>query len=280
VRSSFALVCSALFAALALASCGGSDDGITDSGPSAEAEVRAAAAEIVAADDPKVFCKQLISEHLVDLVYEGDVGNCLASDDSVPEEPGKAHVFTVVVDPKTERGAEVKLRVDGGDEDGSAGHISMVKEKGDWKLDDYGDDFLRSAILAEIETVDEGAAANPKMKACFSRQFRVMPAAKIRQLSFTSNDGHQNEVNAELLKLAEKCPKALADYGAETFSEALVGSKFSPAFVKCFRQELFFFFELTELAPALLVPKPDEFALAELEGIATGAKKNCLEQTS
>jgi hypothetical protein len=206
VRSSFATRLLGLFAALALASCGDGSDNTTDSGLSAAEEVRTATAKVIAADDPKVFRKQLISEHLVDLVYEGNACNCLESDDSVPEEPGR-------------RTSSPSSSIPGRNAAPRSGCGSTVAAR----------------------------TAAPHL------------------------DG---------LKLAEKCPEALADYGAVTFSKALVGSKFSPVFNKCFRQELFFFFELTELAPALLVPKPDEFALAELEGTATGTKQNCLEQTS
>jgi hypothetical protein len=278
VRSAV-LACSALFAAFVLASCGGGGgDSSTDSGPSAEAEVKAAVAAVVAARDPKVFCRQLVSEHLVATVYGGDVTRCLDSDEPVPQEAGKAHVFSVELDPKTERSAEVKLRVDGGTQDGAAGHLEMVKEGGAWKLDDYGDDFLRSVIVVEIDVIDEGAAANPLMKKCLGAQFEDLPAAKIRELTYEDDNDKTAMVNKELLKLSENCPHALADYGAEAFSEPLKG-EFPPAFVKCFRQELLLGFELTDLAPKLLVPKPDDIAVAALEGLAAGAKQNCLKKT-
>jgi hypothetical protein len=278
VRSAV-LSCSALLAAFALASCGGGGgDASTDSGPSAEAEVKAAVAKIVATEDPKVFCKQLVSKHLVAMVYGGDVTRCLDSDEPVPQEAGKADISSVKLDPKTERSAEVKLRVDGGTQNGATGHIEMVKEGGAWKLDDYGDDFLRSVIVVEIDVIDEGAAANPLMKKCLGAQFEDLPAAKIRELTFEDSNDKTALVNKELLKLSENCPNALADYGAEAFSEPLKGD-FPPAFIKCFRKELKFGFELTNLAPKLLVPKPDDISVAALEGLASGAKQNCLKKT-
>lgn len=50
--------------------------------------------------------------------------------------------------------------ISGSDLDGSTGHLEMVEEEDGWMLDDYGDDHLRSAFLASIRTVDEGAVSD------------------------------------------------------------------------------------------------------------------------
>jgi hypothetical protein len=264
-------ICSVVLAAAALASCG-------DSGPSAEDEAREAAEMAVESKDPKAFCRTLVSPHYIDLVYKGDVQECIDSDESVLDNPGQARATAVVVDPKDETRAEVEVTMRGGELDGTAGHLEMVESDDGWRLDDIDDDYLRSAFLAEIATVDEGVVAIPSMKACFKRQVKTLDAAALRDLTFTNNSGDKAGTNAKLLKLAEHCPKGLAEYGAWEITKGLEESgKRTPAFIDCIRKEVTFFLELTEITPELLKEKPGFAAVAAFEGIVVGAKKNCLE---
>jgi hypothetical protein len=166
----------------------------------------------------------------------------------------------------------------GGELDGTAGHLEMVEDEEGWKLDDLDDDYLRSAFLAEIATVDEGVAAVPSMKVCFKRQVKTLDDGALRDLTFTNDSGDEAETNAKLLKLAEHCPKGLAEYGAWEITKGLEESgKRSPAFIKCIREEVTFLLELTDITPELLKEKPGFAAEAAFEGIVVGAKKNCLE---
>lgn len=270
MRSALGICCAAL-AALALASCG-------DSGPSTEEEVREAALKAVESRDAKAFCRTLVSPHYIDLVYKGDVGKCLDSDETVLDNPGQARATAVVVDPRDETRAEVKVTMRGGELDGTAGHLEMVEREDGWKLDDVADDYLRSAFLAEIATVDEGVVAIPSMKACFKRQVKTLGAGELRDLTFTNNSGDEAETNAKLLKLAEHCPKGLAEYGAWEITEGLEESgKRSPAFVECIREEVTGFLLLTDITSDLLKEHPSFASVAAFEGIVVGAKKNCLE---
>lgn len=270
MRSALAICC-AVLAAAALASCG-------DSGPSTEEEVRAAAVKAIETENEKVFCRTLISAHYLEVVYRGDVQECLASGESIADDPGRARVAKVVVDQQNETRAEVEMTIEGGELDGTAGRVEMVEEEDGWKLDDLGDDYLRSALIAEIQTVDEGVAAIPSMKACFSKQVQRMDAAKVRELTFINNSGHDAEVNAELLALAERCPKGMAEYGAWEVTKGLEESgKRSPAFVDCLREEITGLLLLTDITPDLLKEHPGFAAVAAFEGIVVGAKKNCLK---
>lgn len=184
-----------------------------------------------------------------------------------------------MLDPEDESRAEVKLTMRGGELDGTAGHLEMVEAEDGWRLDDVADDFLRSAFLAEIETVDEGVVAVPAMKACFRKQVEKMDAAKLRNLTFTNNSGHQAEVKADLLELAERCPVGLAEYGAWEITRGLAEEgKRSPAFVDCIREEVTGLLLLTDITPELLKEHPGFAAVAAFEGIVVGAKKNCLKR--
>lgn len=254
-------------AALGLAACG-------DSGPSTEEEVRAAATRAIEAADPKPFCRHLVSAGYVKRIYDGDVQKCITSEGSVPEDSGKARVTAIALDPKGETRATVAIAVEGGSLDGSSGHVEMVEEGDAWKLDDYQDDYLRSAFLAAIQTVDEGAISTGAMKACFTRQVKTLDAATIRKLNFASDSDEQEALNKELKKLAENCPHALADYGAKTLTEGLA-EKRSPAFARCIRKDLFFLLDITNLAPELLTEHPSFAAEAALDGIVESAKEHC-----
>jgi hypothetical protein len=65
---------------------------------------------------------------------------------------------------RDQRHATVTVSLTGGDLDGTSGGVEMVREGGAWKVDDYDDAFVRSAFLASIKTVDEGAVSTPGMK--------------------------------------------------------------------------------------------------------------------
>ncbi|HYC81129.1 MAG TPA: hypothetical protein VEB65_05045 [Solirubrobacterales bacterium] len=269
MRSVLGICCAAL---AALASCGGS-------GPSTEEEVRAAAVEAIETENEKLFCRTLVSAHYLEVVYRGEVGECLESGESVADDPGEARVTRVVLDPRDETRAEVELTMRGGELDGAAGHVGMVEEEDRWKLDDFGDDYLRSALIAEIRTVDSGVAAIPQMKACYAKQVRKMDAAEVRQLTLVNNGGHEAEVRAKLLKLAENCPAALAEYTAWEITKGLAESgKRSPAFVRCIREEATGLLLLTDITPQLLKEHPGFAAVGALEGIVVGAKRNCLKR--
>jgi hypothetical protein len=115
------------------------------------------------------------------------------------------------------------------------------------------------------------------MKACFSRQVRALPVARIRHLTYASSADEEEEVEGALLKMAEKCPEsALAEYAAGEFTDGLVNKgNHKPGYVKCIHKELKFFLELTGITSELLVDEPNFAALAAMEGIAEGAKENC-----
>jgi hypothetical protein len=275
VRSSLALWATVL-AGFGLAACGGGGSTADDS-PSPEEEAKVAAVRAVENGDAATFCRAQVSEAYIARIYGGDVGKCVDAEGAVPEAAGKAKASAAVVRPDG-RHATVTVSIEGGSLDGSAGDVAMVKEEGAWKVDDYADDFIRSAFLASIRTTDEGAVSTPEMKACFSRQVKQLPAATIRHLTYASDADEQKAMNASLLKMAKKCPEsALAEYGARTLTEGLHPKKgvHKAGYVKCLHKEIHFLLEVTGLTSELLVEHPNFAAVAALDGIVEGAKKNC-----
>jgi hypothetical protein len=262
-------------AGLGLAGCGGGGSS-TEDGPTAEEEVKVAAVRAVENQDAASFCHKEASQAYLEKIYGGDEKKCASSEGTVPKHPSKAKASAARVQPG-QRNATVTVSLTGGDLDGTSGAIEMVKEGGAWKVDDYDDAFVRSAFLASIKTVDEGAVSTPEMKACFSRQVKQLPAATIRHLTYASDADEQEEMNKSLLKMVKKCPdSALAEYGARTLTEGVHESaKHRPGYVNCLHKEIHFLLEVTGLTTELLVEHPSFAAVAALEGIVEGAKKNC-----
>jgi hypothetical protein len=269
---STAAACGALLAALLLGGCGGGDE----DGPTSEQEAKAAAVRAVENSDAASFCRHQASKGYLDRIYGGDVAACTRSEGSVPEEASSARATKAVVK-SDDTHAEVAIVLTGGSYDGASGSVEMVKERGAWKVDDYDDDFIRSAFLAAIQTLDEGAISTPGMKACFTRQVKGMPIAKVRELTYTSNSDEEKKGRKLLLGMAEKCPEsALAEYGATTLTEGLTEKgDHKPGYVNCLYKEIKAFLELTGITTELLAEHPNFAAVAALEGIAEGAKKNC-----
>jgi hypothetical protein len=290
VRSSLA-ICAALLVALCLAACGGGGSGsdstsgeatvdttITD-GEAArspvEEEVREAAVAAVENTDRKSFCREQASKGYLREVYGGSVKKCVASEGSVPQKPGTAVAGETTLEPD-EEGAEVAISVKGGSLDGTAGAVQMVKEGGAWKVDEYDDAFLRSAFQAAIEVTDKGALSVPKMKACFTKQLKTLPADTVRELTYLSNRGATERENAGLKRIAKHCPEAaLAEYGATALTAEIDEKGHKPGYAKCLYREISLGLELSGITLELFGEHPDEIAVAALEGLVEGAKQNC-----
>src|SRR6185312_8584384 len=270
MRSSLAVI-TALLAAMFLGACGGGAEG-----PTPEEEAKVAAVRAVENGDAGSFCRQQASKAYLQRIYEGDVARCVKSEGSVPEETSTAKATKAVVK-GDEVHAVVTVVLKGGSYDGATGGVEMVKEREAWKVDDYDDDFIRSAFLAAIQTLDEGAISTPGMKACFTRQVKAMPVGKVRELTYASDADDEKKVNKTLLGMAEKCPEsALAEYGATTLTEGVHESdEHKAGYVPCLRKEIKFLLEVTGITTELLKEHPGFAAVAALEGIVEGAKKNC-----
>ena len=281
VRSSLLLL-AAVLAAVGLAACGGGGGGSTgdsstaDDATSPEDEAKLAAVRAVENGDAKSFCRDGVSKGCIAKVYGGDVKKCVGAKGEVPEPVGKAEATAAVLEPDGLHAA-VTVSISGGSLEGSEGEVKMVKERPTWRLDDYGDEFIRSSFLASIETADKGALATPELKACFSRQVKGLPVETIRHLTYASDADEQKELDEGLIKLAHHCPEsALAEYGARTLTEGIKEKgKHDHAYVVCLHRDIKFGLEVSKITTELLVPHPGFAAVAALEGIVEGAKRSC-----
>lgn len=256
----------AAIGAIALAACG-------SSGPSAEDEVRAAAIRAGETTNAKAFCRRMVSERFLAEVIRGDAADCEKAS-VLADDPGETRVAAVTLRGADEERALVAVSVEGGEADGTQGHLEMVQQGDRWLLDRYRDDFLRSNFLAAIAQTDEGAFSNQRMKDCMSKQVKKVSATEVRKFTYDATVDSERLV-ADLLPLAEECPQALAEYGADEFTAGLVEAGQTPAFVHCVHEELEALLLLTDITPELLGENPGFAVVAALEGIAAGAKKNC-----
>jgi hypothetical protein len=208
------------------------------SGPSAEEEARAAAVAILESTDQHRFCRQLVTDRYLEETVGGGAACEKAS--VLAEDPGSAHTTKVTL------------------------------------LDRSGADFLRSSLLVAIRTVDEGALSAAGMKACMGRQARTLSGARLRDFNRDAAIDSEAFLEQDLLPLAEKCPRALAEYATDEFTKGLVESGKSRAYVKCLRDEIGGFLLLTGIVPELLLENPGFAPVAALEGIVEGAKRNCI----
>lgn len=255
-----------LAAAAALGACG------SETPP--EDEVREAAIVAGKSEDPKVFCRQLVTARFLDEVFGGDLAACLKSD-IVEENPGKPVVTQVAIPESDDSRATVAMRFEGGEADGIAGHLLFVERDDGWKLDRFETDYLRSVFAVSIDKVDEGVVSTPEMKACMGTQLDRQGDAFLRTLTFDSLTD-EKRAEAKTIGLAEACPGPLADAVADEITEALIDSgQRGPAFVRCAHDEFAAFLELLGITPDLIRGKLDFATMAALEGLTAGIRKNC-----
>lgn len=257
-----------LLAAAALAACG-------SSGPTAEDEAAEAATRALETKDAREFCRRLATARLIDEFVVGGTAKCEQASSVVSDDPGRVDVTAVTLQGEDEARAGVAVELRGGETDGLSGHVEVVRAGERWRLDGYGDDFLRSSLLTAVHNADEGALANDRLKTCMGEQFEREGAERMRAIFRAGTSGGEAVIDA-LLPYAENCPAALAENAADEFTQGLTkDGRNSPAYVNCLHDELEGLLLLTDITPQLLGENPDSIAVAALEGIAAGAKKNC-----
>lgn len=255
-----------LVAAAALGACG------SDTPP--EDEVREAAIVAGKSEDPKQFCRELVTARFVEEVFDGDLAACLKSD-IVDENPGKPVVTQVAIPENDDSRATVAMTFKGGESGGLSGHLLFVEQDDGWKLDRFETDYLRSVFDVSIDKVDEGVVSTPEMKACMGRQLDRQGDAFLRALTFDSLTD-KKRAEAKTIGLAEACPGPLADAVADEITAGLIESgERGPAFIRCAHDEFAAFLELLGITPDLVRGKLDFATMAALEGLTAGVRKNC-----
>jgi len=256
-----------VLAAFGLAACGGSGDSVGD-------EVREAAVLAGKSEDPDEFCRQLVTERFVDEVFEGDLDACLESD-VVGGDPGKPIVTAVVNPDGDDSQATVAMRFEGGDADGVRGHLSFVDEEGEWRLDRFESDYLRSVFTVSLKAVDEGVLADPAVQDCMAKRLERQDEQFIRTVMFLSLRD-QKESETMTIGLVEECPGQVAGWVAdETLAAYTQSGLDDPAFLRCARRELEALLPLLDLGSDVIEADPEPASEAALEGVTLGVQENC-----
>jgi ABC-type glycerol-3-phosphate transport system substrate-binding protein len=122
----------ALIAALALAACGGDDEGESSSGD--ERQIEAVIGESVGSDDPDA-CTEVATLAFLEQteLAKGDaaIDSCIESTQDESDDPDSVEVSAVEVDGAT---ATANVAFEGGSFDGQSLSVSLVDSDG-WKLD-------------------------------------------------------------------------------------------------------------------------------------------------
>ena len=269
----FILALAALSIPLLVAGCGG------DGGDDAEGDIRATVERIATAEtdaDLEAVCAEDLSAKHIEEVYKGDLEQCAENpvndDDELPE-AGTLTATEVEVDGST---ATVGVVTEGGI--GGDGTWTMVEEDGSWKLDRIEDDFIRNQFQVAVENVPEGALAFDPMQKCLAPKIANLDAATLRRLTYLSARDDTEQGLDILNDLAEKCPRALSLYVADTLTnEVLADQGLSKKELACAERELVPLIELTGIAKNALNGN-NQFGgatAAALTGLISGALKNC-----
>lgn len=259
--------------ALLLSACGGggSDD---QEGPVRDTVERIATAE--SPSEIEAVCADDLTTRFIDEVYGGDVKQCVENplnDDSELENVGVNTADDVAIDGST---ATVKIVTEGGI--GGEGTWTMAEEDGSWKLDRYEDDFTRDTFLVAVNNTPEGMLTFEPMKKCITPKIAALDATELRRLTNQVAQDETGKALDVLNGLAEKCPRQLNLYVADTLTNEVLAEQGLPKkTLKCAERQMVPLIELTGLGPNALKGN-NEFGgatSAALAGIISGALKNC-----
>lgn len=205
-RRLLAVSLAVLAAASALGACGGSGGG-----PST-AQDQAAIAHMLktglGTNDATVMCSRTLSAGLIGRVF-GTAAQCVAVQGQAVTgrtPPTAVQVTNVRVD--GDRGSAT-VRLLGGDEDGTAGALSLRREAGGWRVSDLSTAFLRSELNASV-TGDPGL--DRRMSACIRRALTALDDRSLRTMAFGTMSGSR-EAQQQVAAIARGCLKGTTDSG-------------------------------------------------------------------
>ena len=257
---------------VSFAACGGSD-------PTPEDEVTDVARQIIEAKEPEqveTVCRELVTPGFLDEVYGGKVEACIeqpVSDEVSSDLEGEMTVDSVEVDGEN---AAVEVLTEGGPLDGSGGTWTMTEAGGEWKLDRFEDDYVRSGFTASVGAVDDGVMSYEPMRKCMSGQIEKLPSKQLRSMTFQILSGEKDKAMKSVLTVAERCPKPMAEFVADELATRVVGAEGgSPAQVRCARRNLVPLLQLTGLSSMALNSGSDAITGAALAGLIRGALEDC-----
>lgn len=184
---------------LAAGACGGEDT---------EQQITDALNAGLTSDDPKVACEQLPSSELVAKIW-GTVENCLKIERKDEDEPAQAvEVSGIEVDGES---ATAFIERKGGTNDGARGALDLVKEDGEWRIDDLSPALLRSQFETGVRSDRELPTA---LKECLSEKVLALDDAELKTFAYASI-GEKPEARRQLARYLSECAGS-ADDGTDS----------------------------------------------------------------
>lgn len=184
-----------LFAALALAACGGSDE-------SDEDKIIDVIETSVTTDDPS-SCTEFVTQNFLDQVEDAEgeaaLKECEEDAEDTSDNPDSVEVTEVEVDGSS---ATANAAFTGGGFDGQTLTIALVDEDGDWKLDEITGfaEFDQAALVQSFEDqlAEEEGAIDPEIGSCIIESLEELEQEEFEELLLGgSSEG--------FVELAEAC---------------------------------------------------------------------------
>ena len=255
-----------------LPACGGSSDSPEDQITAVVDQMNSAETK----EDFQAVCQQLFTSRFVKESY-GDEKTCVEAplkEQKSDEDSGEATVDSVAVDGDR---ATVKVSTDSDEGVKATGSWQFVSDGGDWKLDRFNDDFLRSTLLASVKAVDQGAISYEPMRDCMAGQVSTLKPARLRPVMFQTLRGNKEVALDQILAIAKTCPRPMAEYVADGLAtRALAQKNVTRAQIRCARKQLVPLLQLTDLSSmALGAGNFGDATGYALAGLIAGVMKHC-----
>lgn len=156
---------------MAAAGCGGNDEAASD-----DEQIRAAVERLMESKSVEDQCVAGVTDRFVRDAY-GTLARCrTANTDDENSEPDSATTSATRVDGANATTAVTLTSVKGSR---ATGRVALVRQKGMWKVDRLGVDFLRS-IFATLHH-EAGNAEERAVIGCFAEAARAMSDAEVRR---------------------------------------------------------------------------------------------------
>jgi hypothetical protein len=181
-----------LLACALVGGCGGDNDDDAE-------QIREVVRLSMTTDDPEGDCQERLSDSLIERTY-GSRSRCerVQREDDDGADADSVEFATVEVD-GNEATAEFEVR--GGEVDGAEGALELVREDGDWRIDDVSLGLLRSLVdigLRSTEGLPSGGLE------CVRRELEDLPDAEFRDLAY-GLIGETQEAGRRTLELLASC---------------------------------------------------------------------------
>lgn len=160
-------------------------------------EIRNVVRRFILSQSPRLECRVLTTRDLIQRIF-GDVPQCLRA--ARPDKDDKPSKDVRIPDVRVEPGsATARIRLVGGDADGSTGTLELRKERGRWLVDDFGVDLLRSLLVkgVESEAKEDETLRRPAVRRCVLKAFDDLSDDELKRVAYASiskREGSEDEV--------------------------------------------------------------------------------------